>query len=113
MLAVTRHPVMWGLGLWSLSHLAVVADAAEALRFLCFAILAARLPADRIEISSSGRQWGAAAWRDFTRAIVKRAVPGAAAGPRAARLARDRLGADRCRGGAISRMLILGCACID
>ena len=62
-LAVTRHPVMWGLGLWSLSHLAVVADSAQALRFLCFAILALGfLP--RIEAKQRAK-WGAAAWADF------------------------------------------------
>lgn len=62
-LAITRHPVMWGLGLWSLAHLAVVSDAAQALRFLCFAVLAlAFLP--RIEAKQRAK-WGAAAWADF------------------------------------------------
>ena len=62
-LAITRNPVMWGLGLWSLAHLAVVSDAAEALRFLCFAVLAlAFLP--RIEAKQRAK-WGAAAWADF------------------------------------------------
>lgn len=62
-LAVTRHPVMWGLGLWSLSHLAVVGTLAEALRFLCFAVLAlAFLP--RIEAKQRAK-WGEAAWADF------------------------------------------------
>lgn len=62
-LAITRHPVMWGLGLWSLSHLAVVADAAEALRFLCFAILALGF-LKRIEAKQRAK-WGEAAWADF------------------------------------------------
>ncbi len=63
-LAITRNPVMWGLGLWSLAHLAAVGDAAQALRFLCFAILAlAFLP--RIEAKQRAK-WGAAAWADFT-----------------------------------------------
>lgn len=63
-LAVTRHPVMWGLGLWSLAHLATVGDAAQALRFLCFAVLALGfLP--RIEAKQRAK-WGDAAWRDFT-----------------------------------------------
>ena len=62
-LAITRNPVMWGLGLWSLAHLAVVSDAAQALRFLCFAVLAlAFLP--RIEAKQRAK-WGAAAWADF------------------------------------------------
>lgn len=63
-LAITRHPVMWGLGLWSLAHLAVIGDAAQALRFLCFAVLAlAFLP--RIEAKQRAK-WGEAAWRNFT-----------------------------------------------
>ncbi len=62
-LAITRHPVMWGLGLWSLSHLAVVSNTAQALRFLCFAVLAlAFLP--RIEAKQRAK-WGEAAWTDF------------------------------------------------
>lgn len=62
-LAITRHPVMWGLGLWSLSHLAAVDHAAEALRFACFAILAlAFLP--RIEAKQRAK-WGEGAWADF------------------------------------------------
>jgi len=62
-LAITRHPVMWGLGLWSLAHLAVVADAAEALRFACFAILALAF-LRRIEAKQRAK-WGDAAWADF------------------------------------------------
>lgn len=63
-LAITRHPVMWGLGLWSLAHLATIGDAAEILRFGCFALLAlAFLP--RIEAKQRAK-WGAAAWDNFT-----------------------------------------------
>jgi uncharacterized membrane protein len=63
-LAVTRNPVMWGLGLWSLSHLAVVAEAAEALRYAAFAALALLL-LPRIEAKQRAK-WGEAAWADFT-----------------------------------------------
>ena len=63
-LAITRNPVMWGLGLWSLSHLAVVAEAAEALRYAAFAALAL-LFLPRIE-AKQRTKWGAAAWADFT-----------------------------------------------
>lgn len=63
-LAITRHPVMWGLGLWSLAHLAVVAEAAEALRYAAFAALALLL-LPRIEAKQRAK-WGAAAWVDFT-----------------------------------------------
>jgi uncharacterized membrane protein len=63
-LAVTRNPVMWGLGLWSLAHLAVVAETAEALRHAAFAALALLL-LPRIEAKQRAK-WGAAAWADFT-----------------------------------------------
>ena len=63
-LAITRNPVMWGLGLWSLAHLAVVAEAAEALRYASFAVLAL-LFLPRIE-SKQRAKWGAVAWADFT-----------------------------------------------
>ncbi len=63
-LAITRHPVMWGLGLWSLAHLAVVAELAEALRYGAFACLAL-LFLPRIEAKQRAK-WGEAAWADFT-----------------------------------------------
>lgn len=63
-LAITRNPVMWGLGLWALAHLAVVAEAAEALRYASFAALAL-LFLPRIEAKQRAK-WGAAAWADFT-----------------------------------------------
>lgn len=63
-LAITRHPVMWGLGLWSLAHLAVVAEVAEALRYAAFAALAL-LFLPRIEAKQRAK-WGEAAWADFT-----------------------------------------------
>lgn len=62
-LAVTRNPVMWGLGLWSLAHLASVGDAAQALRFAAFAALAL-LGTLRVEAKQRAK-WGDAAWRDF------------------------------------------------
>lgn len=63
-LAITRNPVMWGLGLWSLAHLAVVAEAAEALRYAAFAALAL-LFLPRIAAKQRAK-WGEAAWADFT-----------------------------------------------
>jgi uncharacterized membrane protein len=62
-LAVTRNPVMWGLGLWALAHLAVVAEVAEALRYAAFAGLAL-LFLPRIEAKQRAK-WGEAAWADF------------------------------------------------
>ncbi len=39
-LRVTRHPVMWAIGLWALVHLAARGDAASAIFFGTFALLA-------------------------------------------------------------------------
>jgi len=63
-LAVTRNPVMWGLGLWSLAHLAVVAELAEALRYAAFAALAL-LFLPRLAAKQRAK-WGEAAWTEFT-----------------------------------------------
>ena len=63
-LAITRNPVMWGLGLWSLTHLLVVAETAQAVRFIAFATLAL-LGTLRVEQKQRAK-WGEAAWRDFT-----------------------------------------------
>ena len=62
-LAITRNPVMWGLGLWSLAHLPVATEAVQALRFAAFAGLAL-LGVQRIERKQHAK-WGDAAWRDF------------------------------------------------
>ena len=40
MLRVTRHPVMWGIGLWALVHLAANGDLATVILFAAFAVLA-------------------------------------------------------------------------
>lgn len=39
-LKVTRHPVMWGIGLWALAHMAANGDVAALIFFGSFAILA-------------------------------------------------------------------------
>ena len=39
-LTVTRHPVMWGIGLWALAHLTVRGDAASMMLFGGIAVLA-------------------------------------------------------------------------
>jgi uncharacterized membrane protein len=62
-LAVTRNPVMWGLGLWALAQLAAMAEAAEALRYAAYAALAL-LFLPRIEAKQRAK-WGEAAWADF------------------------------------------------
>ena len=39
-LAITRHPVMWGIALWALSHIPPNGDAASLVLFTSFAVLA-------------------------------------------------------------------------
>lgn len=39
-LRITRHPVLWAIGLWALVHLAARGDAASAIFFGAFAVLA-------------------------------------------------------------------------
>jgi uncharacterized membrane protein len=39
-LKITRHPVMWGIGLWALSHMAANGDVASLIFFGSFAVLA-------------------------------------------------------------------------
>ncbi len=39
-LAITRHPVMWGIALWALSHIPPNGDAASLVLFASFAVLA-------------------------------------------------------------------------
>ena len=90
-LAVTRNPVMWGLGLWSLAHVAVVAEAAEALRYGAFAALALLL-LPRIEAKQRAK-WGEAAWADFDARSSN--VPFVAMAQRRARLNWQEIGAVR------------------
>ncbi len=107
-LAVTRNPVMWGLGLWALAHLAVVAEVAEALRYAAFAALAL-LFLPRIEAKQRAK-WGEAAWADFAARSSNVPFVAMVAGPRAAQVARDRMAArSRSRWRSISRSC---CGCI-
>jgi uncharacterized membrane protein len=62
-LTVTRNPVMWGLGLWAISHVLASNQVAEMLRFGSFAALAI-LGSYRID-QKVAVKWGAAAWSDF------------------------------------------------
>ena len=90
-LAVTRNPVMWGLGLWSIAHLAAVAEASEALRYAAFAALAL-LFLPRIEAKQRAK-WGEAAWADFTARSSN--IPFVAMAQRRARLKWREIGAVR------------------
>jgi uncharacterized membrane protein len=62
-LTVTRNPVMWGLGIWALSHALASNQLAEMLRFGSFAALAI-LGSYRIDQKVAAK-WGAVAWSDF------------------------------------------------
>jgi uncharacterized membrane protein len=62
-LTITRNPVMWGLGLWALSHGLASNQAAELLRFAGFAALAL-LGTLRIDRKTAAT-WGEAEWTAF------------------------------------------------
>ena len=63
-LSITRNPVMWGLGLWSLSRFVMAGELAQALPHAAYAALAL-LFLPRIEAKQRAK-WGEAAWTDFT-----------------------------------------------
>jgi uncharacterized membrane protein len=62
---VTRHPMMWGTGLWALSHLAARGDAASVIFFGAMALLAlgGSVLIDRRKSATLGRPWAAFAAR--------------------------------------------------
>ncbi|WP_119460716.1 NnrU family protein [Rhodospirillaceae bacterium SYSU D60014] len=72
-LAITRHPVMWAIGLWALVHLASNGDAASAILFGALAVLA--LAGTVVIDSKKRRSWGAD-WARF--AAVTSNIPFAA-----------------------------------
>lgn len=57
---VTRHPVMWGIGLWALSHLAANGDQASIVLFGGLAVLAfgGMLAVDAKRARRMGAKWG-------------------------------------------------------
>ncbi|WP_420405463.1 NnrU family protein [Nisaea sp.] len=61
-LTVTRHPVMWAIGLWALAHLTVRGDAASMMLFGGLAILAF---AGMIKIDAKKRAEYGAKWAPF------------------------------------------------
>jgi len=61
-LTVTRHPVMWGVGLWALAHLTVRGDAASILLFGGLAVLAF---AGMAKIDAKKRAEFGAKWAPF------------------------------------------------
>jgi uncharacterized membrane protein len=73
-LAITRHPLMWGIGLWAISHLLVAADLASVVFFAAFAVLA--LYGTRLIDRRKQRTWPAEDWQRF--AAVTSNIPFAA-----------------------------------
>ncbi|MEQ8194643.1 MAG: NnrU family protein [Rhodospirillales bacterium] len=58
---VTRHPVMWGIGLWGIAHMAANGDSASLIFFgaLAFLALAGTLAIDRKKARTMGPGWPA------------------------------------------------------
>jgi uncharacterized membrane protein len=73
-LAITRHPLMWGIGLWAIVHLIVSDDIASVVFFAALAILA--LYGTRLLDAKKQRTWPAEDWQRF--ASVTSNVPFAA-----------------------------------
>ena len=63
-LAITRHPLMWGIGLWALVHMIVSGDVASIIFFAALAILA--LYGTRLLDAKKQRTWPAEDWQRFT-----------------------------------------------
>jgi len=56
---ITRHPVMWGIGIWGLMHMAVNAHSAAVILFggFAFTALAGTLAIDHKRAKAFGDQW--------------------------------------------------------
>lgn len=65
-LRVTRHPFLWGVGVWALAHLLTNGDPASAIFFATFALLAlcGTMLLDRKKRARHGAAWRA--FEDFT-----------------------------------------------
>jgi uncharacterized membrane protein len=73
-LAITRHPLMWGIGLWAIVHLIVSGDLASIVFFGSLALLA--LYGTRMLDAKKRRTWPAEDWQRF--AAVTSNIPFAA-----------------------------------
>lgn len=62
-LAITRHPVMWGIALWALLHLLANGDLASVVFFGSFALLG--LVGTLALDAKKRRVWGEARWAEF------------------------------------------------
>ena len=76
--AITRHPVMWGIGSFALSHLAVNGDLASILLFGSIAFLA--LYGTRVIDAKKRRAWPAGQWERFAAATSNLPFAALAAG---------------------------------
>lgn len=65
-LAITRHPIMWGIGLWAIVHVVISDDVASIIFFGAFAILA--LYGTRVLDAKKQRTWPAEDWQRFAAA---------------------------------------------
>ncbi len=65
-LAITRYPVLWAIGLWAIVHLIISADAASFIFFGAFAILA--LHGTRVLDAKKQRTWPPEDWQRFAAA---------------------------------------------
>jgi uncharacterized membrane protein len=63
-LAITRHPLMWGIGLWAIVHLIVSGDLASIVFFASLALLA--LYGTRMLDAKKQRTWPVEDWQRFT-----------------------------------------------
>lgn len=59
MLRVTRHPLLWGIGLWAFAHVLANGDVSSVMFFLSFGVLAVvgALVLDRKKASQLGSDW--------------------------------------------------------
>jgi uncharacterized membrane protein len=65
-LAITRHPLMWAIGLWAIVHLVISDDVASIVFFGAFAILA--LHGTRMLDAKKRRTWPPEDWQRFAAA---------------------------------------------
>lgn len=65
-LAITRHPLMWAIGLWALVHLVISDNVASFIFFGAFAILA--LHGTRVLDAKKQRTWPSEDWQRFAAA---------------------------------------------
>ncbi len=65
-LAITRHPLLWGIGLWAIVHLLVSDDLASIVFFVALAVLA--LYGTRLLDAKKRRAWPAEDWQRFAAA---------------------------------------------